>query len=125
MGMDVFRHSCVDRIVELENVMEPRELVQRLQLTAVKARSNAAEPDLGQGNLERAESLDPLCYSTGEMSMLNITEKMLEGGREPTAMDVYNLLALIDLKSPSMQTMYFARWDEELPNGAEYLKEHI
>lgn len=102
----------------------PKEMVQRLQLTAMKARSNASEEDIGGlANLERAVGLDPLCYGTGEMSMLNITTKMLEG--EPVAMDVFNLLTLIHLKSPSMQTMYFARWDEQLPEAMEYLQANM
>ena len=96
--------------------MTPTELVKRVQMTVVKARSNAAEAGL----LDSAMIGDPVLFGEGELSLLEVTERML-ADREPTAMEAYNLLILAD-RSPGLAVMYGVRWEEDLPEPMEWLK---
>lgn len=99
--------------------MTPSELIQRLQLTAVKARSNAAEG----GILEQGVLCDPFTYGDDELSLVGISTKMLDGA--PTVMDAYNLLVLAEMKSPALSLVYYMRWEDELPEAMAYLRANL
>lgn len=93
---------------------ERAELIRRLQLTAVKARANAAEAE----TVEVAELIDPGLYGTGPLSLITVTERMLRDGRVPEPIDAYNALVLAH-RSPGFVLMYELRWEDELPRPAE------
>lgn len=87
------------------------EVVRRVQIAAVRARSNAAEHDM----LDVCEMLDPLCYGDGLTDVIGVCERVLADGREPSAQDVLNVLTLAH-RSPTMWTAYGVRWREDLPD---------
>ena len=94
-----------------------REIVTRVQLTAVKARSIAAENE----TLDIVTSLDPILHSMDDpLSIIPMTEAMLAGDREPMLQDVMNLLYMAS-RSPGFALMYHLRWEEDPPDPMDAL----
>ncbi len=91
-----------------------QEIVTRVMLTAAKVRGTAAE----LGTLDVAKMLDPTLYGDGPLSLVVMADRMLEGGRTPEPIDVYNLLFMAG-RSPGFDSVYAIRWDEELPEPME------
>lgn len=95
------------------------EVVRRIMLTVVKARSIAAE----NGYLDIAEMFDPRNYGTEPLSLLTVAEAMLADGRTPAPLDVVNILTLANLgdTAPAFAAMYGVHWGEDLPDAMEAL----
>lgn len=96
------------------------ELVRRIQLTAVRARSIMAETV----GLDIAELLDPDLYGSGPLSLVTVTEHMLEAGRTPAPTDVMNVLILA-YRSTGFAARYAYQWGEKLPEPIEAIKEDL
>lgn len=94
--------------------MNTSEIVRRVQLTTVKARSIAAENE----HLDLMVELQPEVYSTGGMSLMTMTEAMLKDGRIPQSIDVFNLLTIANM-ALGFNVIYFSRWEEELPEATD------
>ena len=92
-----------------------RQIVTRVQTSVIKARSIAAE----NGTVEVAEEIQPrLMGTTDPLSLFAMTEAYLAGGREPSPMDVMNLLGLAGRIETFPET-YFIINHEELPDAIE------
>ena len=98
--------------------LAPHELVRRVQLAIVKARSNSAEA----GTLELGELMQPRVYGTEDpLALLPMTQHVLSrGDAAVTAHDAWNVLAAAR-RLETFDLLYFLRWEEDPPESLEYL----
>lgn len=91
-------------------------LVEKMLLSAQKARSNAVELDWLTD--EDRVLLAPWLF--GEHTVMIALEKVVEAGKvEPNTL--YNLLVICKQLEPSVGLIHYVRWGEDLPDPLEYL----
>lgn len=89
---------------------ERRELVEKIMLSAVKARSNARE-HVGDDEVASFinEQLDPALWRGDELNFVVVCERVLRGNREVTPIDLVNVLHLLNKSTPTQMSLAL-RW---------------
>lgn len=94
----------------------PTDVVRRVMLAVVKARSIAAENE----GLDVAAYISPRLYGTDPLSLLTVCERILDCGRNVAPIDAMNVLTLAR-REPQMSAMYWLRWNAEMPEPLSML----